>query len=239
MNNNDLNISRSQNIHYSDKDDYDIYKRLWFDDKNYELAISKIKNTDSFLTKKTTETILNEVMYGIEHMEQIYVSEYINILADNLEKFQAYIDNYKPSLSYSNQTQYNIGEIVINNSISYLCILKPPIGTLTTDEKYWVALILKGDTGSSGIGANLRNNPTKWNSTLDYDKYDVVSYTNNSGLASEYSTLYIAKNDNTNNEPPSSTENWLKLIEVKRKKITSSTESPTDTYDGCLWLQEI
>lgn len=54
---------------------------------------------------------------------------------------------------FSNNKQYDKLSVVTYHGSTYACYNKPPIGTLPTDEQFFVVIAKKGDPGPPGIGA--------------------------------------------------------------------------------------
>jgi len=238
---NKLNIIRSQNIHYKDKEFYDNFVKKWNKTKDYQNALSIIEDNVELTTKKITKTIFNQISDGISYMENIYNSEFIEKLSSNYQTFQDNVNNYKIFNTYSEDWQYEKGQILLYNNYGYYSIEKPPKGTLPTNTVYWVKLDIKGNTGENSIGADLISSPSQWNSSINYSTLNAITYDyeTSEGEADLTSAFYIARRDNKAKRPTENTSDWLELVKVKRNEISIGASEPEAKYSGQIWVQEL
>lgn len=110
------------------------------------------------------------------------------------------------------------------NDEIYYCFKRPPIGTLPTNETYWIYLGLHGEDSRIGLGVKYQGN---WSSSKTYNKYDMVVYSNQ---------LFVAKESNSNKIPTISTE-WSLQMSVEEQGIFVSGEEPPNIKQGNIWIQ--
>jgi len=86
------------------------------------------------------------------------------------------------------------------------------IGTLPTDDTYWIPLTLRGAQGASGTGLSPRGG---WSSIIQYYTDDCVAYNN---------ALWQAKRDNLNAVPQDVSDDWQRLmaLEIADNSVTAA-----------------
>lgn len=116
---------------------------------------------------------------------------------------------------YSQFTTYPKYSVVTYNGLWYgVYKVGTPQGTLPTDNNYWFAMQLKGDTGV-GIGLTPSG---YWNPTTPYIQNNLVMHN---------FILWQCLTNNTNSEPTMSNANWLKVWAV-----TSDANLIADEHTG-------
>ena len=163
---------------------------------------------------------LNKIRDGIISIERFY-----------LDDVQQYLVNIvKNKGDWNSQTKYTKYDVVfyeidgIEQAFMGLDV-NIPIGTLPTDDTYWIPLTLRGKQGESGIGLTPRG---EWNSSTEYYINDCVSYKNK---------LWYAKQSSTNKIPDESNEYW-EYIAIIDKQVISSSEEPQNQSPGDVWIEE-
>ena len=127
--------------------------------------------------------------------------------------FQYIITAVKPKGVWSSSAQYSIFDLVIysttdaetGQTYDAAMVIKdyPPVGTTPADSEYFMPVTLRGEQGISGTGLSFRE---PWDSSKSYYIDDVVSYNN---------SLFVAKEDNTNKNPLTSSE-WNEIFKLKQ-----------------------
>jgi hypothetical protein len=130
---------------------------------------------------------------------------------------------YNASATY---TKYDVVSYVNNGATEYyMGIVKViPVGTLPIDTNYFIALVLRGEQGASGIGLAPRG---AWNSATAYLKDDCVSYNN---------ILWQCLSNNTNTIPVDGSGVWVAIMH-SASQILFGTSAPTSQANDGIWYQ--
>ena len=169
---------------------------------------------NSYISKGEFANAAQLLQSNVELQKCIVDSVYINQMSKTIEEVQnlflndvqRYIHETVIDMGEWNAatkyTKYNFVTYPINGVIQTFECLRDdiPIGTLPTNNTYWVPRIIQGEKGEPGLGLSPRG---VWNRVSVYYKNDFVAYNN-----SFWQCLY----QNTNSEPTTSNENWLQLI---------------------------
>lgn len=167
-------------------------------------------------------------------------AERLNKLRDGLISIQRYymddvqqylVEIVKNKGKWDNQTKYTKYDVVFypieGAEQAFMCIsTNTPIGTIPTEESYWIPLTMRGEQGASGIGLTPRG---MWQSSVSYTQYDVVSYQNN---------LWYALQDNNGQTPFSGSQYWEKFFLIPNYIVSSQSE-PQNQDIGSFWIQEL
>lgn len=167
-------------------------------------------------------------------------AERLNKLRDGLIAVQRYymddvqeylVEIVKNKGDWNNQTKYTKYDVVFypieGAEQAFMGIsTEIPIGTLPTDQTYWVPLTMRGEQGASGIGLTPRG---VWQSSVSYSQYDVVSYDD---------SLWYALQANSGQTPYSGSQYWEKFFLIPNY-IVSSQSQPSNQDIGSIWVQEL
>lgn len=218
-------MPKSQDIHLSDAGLRSQFVSL-FTSGDYTGAFDILNNNPQLDNKKIVADALNALNVAITYLENLYYDNVDNFLASELVRLQTAIDRYRKIGTYSGAVQYQVNNFVIYNSLAYMCIATPPIGTLPTNTTYWEEVGLKGEQGASSLNLTLRY---EWSNLTSYLIRDVVVYNE---------VFYVAKTNNVGKIPSTSTADWEILLSIDRRYI--HTEA-TDTLltEGDIWFKPL
>jgi hypothetical protein len=193
---------------------------------NYQAALNILANNASLATKDFTAGALNTIGAALTYLQNNYYNNVEDVLAADLAAFNLAISKFISKSTYISTTQYYVNNFVVYNDLWYMC-MADSLGNLPTNTTYWVLIGLQGEQGAAGTGLNLRY---AWQSTLQYNQYDVVYY---------QSVLYVALQANSNQNPSTATTYWQILLSVPTTNITVTSTAPTSPYTGQIWGQII
>ena len=191
---------------------------------NIEDAKKLIEDNEELKFKVINAENLNKIIEHILYLENNYFNGVEDILENHLEKYQIDINDLIYLRDYNSKTQYEVNNFVSYNDEIYYCFKRPSIGTLPTNETYWIYLGLHGEDSRIGLGVKYQGN---WSSSKTYNKYDMVVYSNQ---------LFVAKENNLNKIPTISTE-WSLQMAVEEQGIFVSEEEPPNIQHGNIWIQ--
>lgn len=222
-----MNIRLLQDINLEDvqlKSDYYNY----FINGNIDSAHQIIENNPQLKFKVLNAENLNKLIEYIIKLEDNYYSNVEKVFLNHIENYQISIDELIYLKDFDEQIQYEVNNFVLYNEEIYYCIKTPIVGILPTNSEYWLYLGLKGDESYPSLGVNYKGN---WNSFTNYSKYDAVVYQNN---------LYVSiNNENLNNIPSDSAENWSNQMKIQNQGIIISEMEPVGLNQGNIWIQII
>ena len=181
---------------------------------NIDNAQQIIKDNIELEKKVISAENFNNLILQILQLEQNYYDNFVNDLKKKNNEYQINIDNLINLQEFKVDKQYEINNFVFYNKEVYFCKKKAPIGTLPTDNTYWIYIGLKGDVGAKSLDVNYKGN---WSSSNSYVKFDMVVYQNK---------LYVAKTTNRGKEPNVNLGDWLLVTEVVSSKIIVQKETP-------------
>lgn len=217
------NLKRMQDINLNDlelKNDY--YNN--FKEGNYEEAWNLIKDNDELSTKVINSENLNNFINEILRFENYPINfKYASI--EEPKKLNENINKLKYIGEYNNSKQYDVNNFVLYNNNLYFCIKKPNVGTNPTNTTYWYYLGLRGSDSKPSLGIMYQG---EWQSGKSYNKYDAVVYDNK---------IYIAKNNNSNSNPSTSSTNWYLGMQVEDQTVPVSASEPDNIIEGGIWFE--
>lgn len=195
---------------------------------NISNATNILKNnpdvSNQIINADNINILLNET-YRRELIPKIDIDYFLEGL---LSVYQKMIDFTKVMGEWDKDTQYNVHNFVYYNGKGYYAYTNstPPIGTLPTDENYWIEYDIKGLQGYGGIDLNFKFN---WDNTQSYKKGDVVIYQNK---------MWYAIADNNNYEPNLNHYPWVVISMPKLPAKTPIQRAIPTGYDiGDFWFQ--
>ncbi len=191
-------------------------------DKMVDVSLSMLSAVNQYYSKYESGDMAgaNEILEGNPALKQaLFNAEKFNCLRDAIIGLQRYymsdVQNYLVNIvqpkgywnAATRYTKYNVVNYINGGATeSYMCIrLDTPVGTLPTDETYFVAVTLRGEKGDSGTGMTPRG---EWDYKADYLQYDLVVYEN---------TMYFAKRANSQSTPNKNSNDWAVILELKQE----------------------
>lgn len=220
-----MDIKEVQDIHISDAILKNNYSNK-YNNKEYEEAYEILDNNAQLNSKKFISEIMNFISNNLLSIQNNYYNNTEDYLNDLNEQYQLIINNYKYLGNWSSVTEYRIYNMVFYNNKYYIYINNTPsVGTVVTNNLYWVELNLKGEKGADGIGINFRNN---WDSAVSYSSLDGVYYNG---------AIWCAKINNINQAPQENSQYWEAVVTFLKAKIISSNIEPIQKYDGLIWIE--
>lgn len=204
------NIRRLQDVQIGDVDLIETYRNT-FDNTSIETA-QELINTNTLRSYVLQSEWMNDVKGRIEDLEEYKVTECDDVFVDKTEEFQFHIDEFEYIDEYSSSTQYYKNNFVLYNDEIYFCI-KDSLNNLPTNTTYWLKIGLIGENGQYSLGVAYKGD---WHDSTQYYKYDLVLFSNN---------IYVAKQDNINSQPTSTT-NWFLLS--NSNELIQLYDSPQD-----------
>ena len=196
----------------------------YFINGNIEQAHQLIEDNQNLKFKVINAENLNKIVEHILFLEDKYFDNVDNILNNHLNKYQIDINDLIYLREYDDTYQYAINNFCRYNNDIYYCIKKPPIGTLPTEDTYWVYLGLHGENSRFPLGVKYQG---AWSSVKTYNKYDMVVYQNQ---------LFVAMENSYNKNPPTSIE-WSLQMYVEEQGIFILEEEPSNIKQGNLWIE--
>ena len=193
---------------------------------NYDNALNLlINNVNQLQGKSYIANIINTIASGISILENKYYQGVTIFLANLTNQYNSLINNFINKKSWFSTVQYTPYNFVVYQSNLYMCIVKPPVGTLPTDTDYWLYIGLQGDKGVPGIDVNMRY---EWNSTNTYNLNDLVVYGD---------SIYVALQTNTNVTPGTDPTVWGIFLTAVIGKINIGVMPPSNPNFNMIWFQ--
>lgn len=176
--------------------------------------------------KVLNSEMLNQFVDSVLELEQNYYTEVEDFLLEQRNDFQLSIDELVYIGEYDNLTQYEVNNFVVYGDNIYFCYVIPPIGTLPTNEDYWIELNLKGERGLLSLGVQFVG---LWDVTRTYREKEMVIYQNK---------MYVSKKSGVGNIPLDH-EYWIVAIDNKPQSIYVGVEEPKHMQVNSLWIKII
>lgn len=193
---------------------------------NYSSALNLLSTNEQQLVGKAyiADTI-NRITNGVMVLEHYYYDNVPTFLNEKLQYFLTMVNNLRNAGNWNSNTQYYQYNFVLYNQEYYFCIQQPPVGTLPTDETYWLYLGLKGKDGVPGVDLVMQYN---WVDNATYQPNDLVVYG---------SAIYVALRENTNVIPLNNEDDWLLFLQPTVGGIYVGITPPTDYVNDTIWFQ--
>lgn len=217
-------------LHYQDIQIQDVNTRNSFNafmsKGQYAEAIALLEKSSNPLKGKAfiAETI-NKITTGLTYLEKEFDTNVNLFLTELSATYYKLIDNLAYKQSWQAEVEYIPYNFVVYQNEVYMCFAKCPIGTLPTDENYWLKIGLRGEEGAPGIDAQMKYS---WQENTSYEVNDIVSY---------HGDLYVAIKPNQNSIPSTSTEEWLPFIITIRNGILVSDTEPDKPQSNTVWFK--
>lgn len=217
-------------LHYQDVQIPDVSLRQNFNNYmingQYVEAIELLQNNSEQLNGKAfiAETI-TKIITGVLDLQGRFNTG-VNLYLSNLaSQYMVMIDNLRKKGQWNAIVQYRPYNFVVYQEELYMAIQNVPIGTLPTDNNYWLKLGLRGIDGVPGTDIIMRY---EWQSNRQYEPNDVVAYGGN---------LYIALKTNTGIVPGSDETTWLTFLLVSEGKINVGMNPPDIQIENTIWFK--
>ena len=192
----------------------------------YSQALSLLStNATQLQGKAFIADLINILSSGVLDLETRYNTAVPVFLSNLAAQYSTLISNFISQGTFSASVQYTPFNFVVYNSEVYMCISKPPIGTLPTDTTYWLHLGLRGEQGAPGIDVNMRYT---WNNANTYNPNDLVVYETN---------IYVALVQNTGITPGTDDNTWGIFLVSNPDKIYVGTTAPTNPVQNRVWFE--
>lgn len=193
---------------------------------NYAQALQVLSNNQAqFRGKSWIGDSVNTIISGILTVENLYGNGVINYLSDLTISLQSLIDNYRNMETYDSSKEYKEMNFVSYNEDIYMALQEIPVGTLPTDNSYWLYVGLRGEQGASGVNVRQQYD---YSSGKAYNINDLVVY---------QGQIYVALKSNTGVLPTNS-DTWLLYQRVVKDSIYVSNVAPTENLvNGKIWFK--
>lgn len=200
----------------------------YFQTGNYAEAIGVLNgNVAQLQGKAFIANTINTITSALLILENYYYEGVTVYLSNLAMQYQTMINNFRKRSNWIGTIQYTPYNFVVYNNNIYMCIQEPPIGTIPTNETYWLFLGLMGPDGKPGVNVVMEY---EWEPTTSYQKNDLVVY---NGL------IYVALKDNTGIVPGTDVANntWLVFIMFDKGQIYVGPNPPTALNDNTIWFK--
>lgn len=217
-------------LHYQDIQIPDVEVRTEFENNilggNFAEALQILRNNQNqLLGKAFIANTINVISSGILYLESKFNDNVLIFLSDLAAQYQNLINNFRRRGQWIATESYVPYNFVVYNNEIYLCIEDSPVGTLPTDETYWLYLGLLGPKGAIGVDVNMQ---FEWNGTTIYQPNDLVVYDN---------TLYVALKENINVIPGTDPTTWAVFLTSIEGYIVVGTTAPSAYVNNTVWFQ--
>lgn len=190
-----------------------------------DLDISTKVYADQYYTCLNTGDFAGANKIRIDHPELEHVivdSRKLNQLSDSIialqqffhDEIQKWIFNVSAYAGEWNRTtkyqKFNIVSYAFEGAIQFYQASKldMPIGTLPTNEDYWVCVTLRGEKGDPGIGLSYAG---LWNELTRYKTDQFVVCENG---------FWLCLADNENSKPRKNNSNWELMLQISGELFT-------------------
>lgn len=194
---------------------------------NFASALKLLEDNPQVTDKSTMAIVFNELRERVFGLENVYYTEVEDYMANLLVQMQDTVNDLNDMGEFDATVEYKERNLVHYDNNYYYCLQNPPVGTLPTNETFWLYLGLRGVRGRDGI-----SNVTfkgQYSDTEQYNANDIVYL----GL-----NFYYAKIPNSG-QPVTNTEYWGLFLETNAIKILvqAETPGPTDMGANDFWFQ--
>lgn len=228
---NPLEIQKPQDIHQSDKDSMLKYTK-YAQEEDFDGMHDIIYDTNDVQRyelngKCAVKDLYNGFVECFNQEENNNKKEVFDKLSTHTSDYNTSINNIKVVGNYNGNKKYVKNNVVYYNGDAYFVKSSPPVGTVPTNTTYFLKLGLKGKKGSTSLGIYPNG---KWNSSIQYNQYDYVSYNN---------ILYVSKTTNTNKIPSQNTSDWCIAVDYNNSIVSLNEFKPDYNIKGSLWMEII
>lgn len=222
---NNLPYLRYQDIQIPDVQIRTQFQQL-FQTGQYVQALNLLNNNTSQLQGKAfIANTINTIISSLLILENYYY-EGVTVYLSNLAiQYQTMINNFKKRSNWIETVQYTPYNFVVYNNNIYMCIQEPPIGTVPTNETYWLFLGLIGSDGKPGVNVVMEY---EWEQETQYQLNDLVIYDG---------SIYVALKDNVGIIPGTDNTTWMVFIQFDKGQIYIGTNQPNALNNNVIWFQ--
>lgn len=215
---------RYQEIQTSDVSVTNSFKQAW-DTSNYTTALNILVNNVQQLTGKTLNAnAVAKIANGLVTLQAKYDTATRQFLAAGLDHEQLLLDSIQNLQEYDETADYVLFNFVLYDDEIYMALDDVPVGTLPTDEDYWLYVGLKGEQGAGAIQGAVKYN---WSSTTNYVQNDIVVYNN---------IVYIALQNSRGRTPSTSSTYWGVIYKPNKQGLEVVDELPEAPMKGTIWF---
>lgn len=207
---------RYEDIHISDASIRQSFIQ-YMNQGNFVSALALLENNPQVTDRSTMAAVFNELRERVFGLENVYYTEVENYLSNLSVQMQDTVNNLNDMGQFDASVEYQERNVVIYNDNYYYCLQNPPVGTLPTNETFWLYLGLKGKNGLDGL-TNVAFKG-QYSSTATYQPNDIVYVEPN---------FYYAKVESTG-QPIADTNYWGILFKADTPKILVQETQPSDT----------
>lgn len=216
-------------LHYQDLQIPDIALKQAFDiymnNNQFATALRFLNNNNLQLQGKAyIADVINRIINGVLFLENKYTNGVTIFLSTLAQQYFALVNNFKNRQLWSSRNEYEPYNFVLYKDGIYMCFDSPPIGTLPTNETYWLKIGLRGEDGANGYNVTMKYD---WSTTSKYIVNDLVIHKEK---------IWVALNQNTNVEPGTDNNTWIVFVEYEKAQIYVSNVAP-NKIDNAIWFQ--
>ena len=191
----------------------------------YKDALKLLSSKQQLQGKAFVADAINKISAGVLNLEKRYDDGVTMFMSELAQQYNALVTNLKKLGEWKNNIQYYPYSCVVYNQEIYFCLKQPPVGTLPTDEEYWLYLGLRGEKGEYGIDVTMKYD---WSAETQYKANDVVVYNQN---------IYVALQDNVGAIPEQNEASWMLFILVTKGEINIGVNPPIALTQNTLWFK--
>lgn len=196
---------------------------------NNTLAQQYYKQITGANQKFIDATKMNTLMDTCVALQKFYKSDIEPYVSSLQTTWENSVNRFNYIGDYSASQQYEIHNFITYNvngdSIVYICVARPSVGTSPANSNYWRQLSFKGIQGISGENLSFRY---AWKSDETYYVEDVVVYDN---------VVWGCLVQNTNQTPQSGSTYWQSIYTPQQVVYPFTTTEPTNMQEGYLWFK--
>ena len=194
-------------------------------------TLAQIPNSNNKILDSVKMNTLFDTTVALERFYQTNVEPHIEEKQQEWEQLVnlftanfAYIGPYQQGTQYQQNNMVSAINPLTGDTNIYIAIQNN--SSPLSDTSSWRSLTVKGAQGLSGSGLTFAG---QWNSSATYNEGDVVTYQN---------TLWSALQQNTNQDPTSTTGYWQNYGNFPLTTIVVSQSQPTQST-GDYWFQVV
>lgn len=205
--------------------DLDISTKVYYD--QYCTYINQSKFTEANEIKENyLKNVLVDAFFFNGIIDDIYALQ--KLFHDELESWvfnvSKYAGVYSSTVKY---TKFNVVSYVHEAAIQFYqaVALDIPIGTLPTDENYWMCVTMRGEKGDPGMGMSYAG---IWNNLTNYSAEQFVVCNN---------AFWICLTQNSGSQPSKTNPKWGLMLEISANLFvydTSNSFLTSTTMQGAI-----
>ena len=189
-------------------------------------VFNQIQNGNQKLLSPEYFNKLRDAILALERFYKTDVETYVDTKQtewENIVDRLSFLSSYNPTTQYvkNNYVSYTLN----GQTLIYICIANPPIGTIPTNTTYWRVLTAQGQRGPTGTGASFLY---EWSASTTYNPQDMVEWENK---------WYIAVVENMNQTPYVGSSYWSVVLQLNSTVYPVQETEPPAQEVGQLWFQ--